>query len=676
MPDMPHILHGGDYNPEQWLKWKDEIWPEDMRLAKEAGINTLSVGIFSWSMLEPEEDVFDFSWLDEVMDMMARNGLKAILATPTGARPQWMAEAHPEALRVEKDGVRNMFGGRHNACLSSPYFRRKATQINTLLAERYKDHPALGMWHISNEYGGSGDSACYCPYCQERFRDFLKARYKTLDALNEAYWTTFWSHRYTSWSQVVPPMLHGETSLHGLNLDWHRFTTWQYIDFYRLETEPLKRLTPGIPCTANLMELFYNINYFDFAKELDVVSWDNYPRWRNSDKDIDVAASTAFVHDMFRSMKGGQPFMLMESCPSAPNWHPVAKIYANGAHLSHSLQAIAHGSDTVQYFQFRKSRGSSEKFHGAVVDHEGHGRTRVFREIAETGKQLQKLDPIVGTTVPSKAAILFDWENWWAYDDAQFGHNDAKDYVEMVREYYRPFHDMGIPVDIIDQSMDLSPYRLVITPCLYLLRPGFADRLKAFIAAGGTWLATCINGYVNETDLCYRGGFPGELKETLGIWEEELDSLYPEDYNKITWNGKAYKAWHYCALSHTLDDTVRVEAVYERDFYQGYPAVTRRKAGKGQALYVAARMEEAFLQDYLSALADELHLPRILEGAIPRGLEVTLREDGENEFVFLNNFSGKPVSVDLGEGGTSLLSGDAIAHTVTIPERGVEIYQR
>ena len=194
-------------------------------------------------------------------------------------------------------------------------------------------------------------------------------------------------------------------------------------------------------------------------------------------------------------MKGGQPFMLMESCPSAPNWHPVAKIYANGAHASHSLQAVAHGSDTVQYFQFRKSRGSSEKFHGAVVDHEGHGRTRIFREIAETGELLGKLDPIVGTTVPAKAAILFDWENWWAYDDAQFGHNDAKDYVEMVREYYRPFHDMGIPVDIIDQSMDLTPYRLVITPYLYLLRPGFADKLKAFVRSGGTWLATCINGY-------------------------------------------------------------------------------------------------------------------------------------------------------------------------------------
>ena len=314
--DMPHILHGADYNPEQWIKWKDEIWPQDMRLAKKAGINILSIGIFSWSMLEPEEDVFDFSWLDEVMDMLAENGIKADLATPSGAKPAWMGKNHPETLRVERNGVRNEFGGRHNACLSSPYFRRKVTQINTLLAERYKDHPALGMWHISNEYGGSGDSSCYCPYCRAAFREFLKKKYGSLDALNEAYWTTFWSHRFTDWEQINPPMPAGDTNLHGLNLDWHRFTTWQYIDFYRLETEPLKRITPDKKCTANLMNLFWPINYFELARELDVVSWDNYPLWRNSEKDYEVAQNTAFLHDLYLSLKQGQPFMLMESCPS------------------------------------------------------------------------------------------------------------------------------------------------------------------------------------------------------------------------------------------------------------------------------------------------------------------------------------------------------------------------
>ena len=698
IPEVTHILHGADYNPEQWIKMKDTVWKEDMRLAKEAGVNILSIGIFSWSMLEPEEGIYDFSWLDEVMDMLAANGIKADLATPSGARPVWMAKEHPEVLRVEKNGVRNIFGGRHNACLSSPYFRRKVTEINTRLAERYKDHPALGMWHISNEYGGSGDSSCYCPYCRGKFREFLKEKYGTLEALNDAYWTTFWSHRYTDWEQIDPPMDMGETTLHALKLDWHRFTTWQYIDFFKLETEPIRRITPDRKCTANFMNLFWPINYFDFAKELDMVSWDNYPLWRNDEKDYDVAMKAAFMHDMFRSLKR-RPFMLMESCPSAVNWQPVSKIHAPGAHLSHSLQAVAHGSDTVQYFQFRKSRGSSEKFHGAIVDHEGHGRTRIFREICETGKALGRLDEVVGTTVPAKAALLFDWENWWAYQDAQFAHNDQKDYDEIVREYFRPLWEMGIPVDIVDEKSDLNGYDLLITPLMYMIREGFDEKIRRFVAAGGTWLTTCITGYVNETDLCYLEGFPGPLKDVLGIWEEELDSLYPEDENALTWQGKTYRAWHYCGLSHILEPTdemiqegakirkgspateetiyekASVEAVYEKDFYAGYPAITRHPYGKGQALYVAARMESAFYRDFLDNLVGELGLARVLP-EIPYGVEATVRTDGKTEYVFLNNYLPREVEVKIGEGGESLLSGQRIGGEIRLPAKGVEVFRR
>lgn len=679
--DMPHILHGADYNPEQWIKWKDEIWPQDMRLAKKAGINILSIGIFSWSMLEPEEDVFDFSWLDEVMDMLAENGIKADLATPSGAKPAWMGKNHPETLRVERNGVRNEFGGRHNACLSSPYFRRKVTQINTLLAERYKDHPALGMWHISNEYGGSGDSSCYCPYCRAAFREFLKKKYGSLDALNEAYWTTFWSHRFTDWEQINPPMPAGDTNLHGLNLDWHRFTTWQYIDFYRLETEPLKRITPDKKCTANLMNLFWPINYFELARELDVVSWDNYPLWRNSEKDYEVAQNTAFLHDLYRSLKQGQPFMLMESCPSAVNWQPVSKIHAPGAHLSHSMQAVAHGSDTVQYFQFRKSRGSSEKFHGAVVDHEGQGRTRIYGEIVQTGEALSRLDEVVGTTVPARVAILFDWENWWAYTDAQFAHNDNKAYDEIVREYYRPFAEMGIPVDIVDETCSLEGYDLLITPLMYMIRDGFDEKIRRFTQQGGTWLTTCITGYVNDTDLCFLGGFPGPLKDVLGLWEEELDALYPEDENCIKWRDKSYRGFYYCGLSHVLpaDEALgqeaSVEARYGKDFYAGYPAITRHQAGQGQAIYVAARMEPEFYRDFLGALADELKLRRVLP-EIPYGVEVTSRTDGEKEYVFLNNYLPREAQVSIGEGGLNLLSGKEISGQVNLPAKGILIYQR
>ncbi|MDR2922028.1 MAG: beta-galactosidase, partial [Treponema sp.] len=473
--NVPHFLHGGDYNPDQWIRQKDKIWKEDMRLAKLAGINTLSVGIFSWAALEPQEGKYSFGWLDEVMDMLAENAITAVLATPTGARPAWMSKKYPEVLRVNRDRSKNLHGTRHNHCLTSPVYREKTTAINTALAERYKNHPALGVWHVSNEYGGE----CHCPLCQERFRAYLKARYQTLDALNEAWWSYFWAHTITDWSQIESPSPLGEICVHGLNLDWMRFTTEQFVDFYLTETKPLKAITPNVPCTTNLMGIYDGIDYFRLARALDVVSWDNYPQWTGTDKDISIAVDAAFAHDLTRSFKG-KPFMLMESSPSATNWRPVAKLHRPNMHMLQSMQAVAHGSDTVQYFQFRKGRGSSEKLHGAVVDHEGSENTRVFRDVAEVGKRLAGMDAVLGTATPSEAAVVFDWQNRWALEDAQGFLHKKTAYYAAVKAHYRAFWQKGVPVDIIDSSLIVQPggldkYRLIVAPMLYMLRPGVAE---------------------------------------------------------------------------------------------------------------------------------------------------------------------------------------------------------
>lgn len=666
IPKFPHILHGGDYNPDQWRAAK-EIWLEDMRLAGLAHINSLTVGIFSWAALEPEEGRFDFSWLDEVMDLLAKNGIAAVLATPSGARPAWMSFKYPEVLRVNEDRRRILHGGRHNHCYTSPVYRDKVRKINTALAERYKNHPALAVWHLSNEYGGE----CHCELCQEAFRNWLKLRYGSLDELNSAWWTAFWSHTYTGWSQIESPSQIGETSVHGLVLDWKRFVTEQTLDFMKAEMEPLKRLTPDVPCTTNMMGLYDGLNYYRLSEALDIASWDNYPTWRSDEGDSDIALLTSMVHDMNRRLKDGRPFMLMESSPSTTNWQPVGKLRRPGLHELQSLQAIAHGSDTVQYFQFRKSRGSAEKFHGAVVDHVGTEHTRVFREVAGTGRTLEKLDSVVGTAKPSDVAIIYDVENRWALDMCQ-GFKSKKNYVETLKEHYAPFWKAGISVDIIDSTKELSDYKLVIAPMLYMLRPGIAEKIETFVKNGGTFAATYMTGYVDEHDLCFLGGFPGPLGHVLGIWCEEIDGLFEEERRSVEWNGAKYQARDFCEIVHPKG--AQTIATYCEDFYAGSPAATVNRFGKGEAYFIAARLDEQFQEDFFGMLVRKLGIGGAVKGVLPAGCTAQVRTDGENNYVFVMNFTPDRKSVDIGIGGKSLVSGADVSGTIELPPWGCDVY--
>ena len=672
-PRFPHMLHGGDYNPEQW---PEEVWAQDMRLLKLAHCNAMSVGIFSWVRLEPAEGQFDFGWLDRIMDMLAENGARAVLATPSGARPAWLAAKYPEVLRVRPDRGRNLYGRRHNHCLTSPVYREKTGLINRKLAERYKDHPALLVWHISNEYSGD----CHCDLCRAAFRSWLQLKYPSLDALNQAWWTAFWSHTYTAWEQIDPPSPIGETSVHGLNLDWKRWVTDQTVDFMLNEIAPLRELTPNVPVTTNLMGTFPGLNYWRLAPHLDVVSWDSYPLWHRGD-DVALASEIAFVHDLNRSLKGGRPFMLMESVPSATNWQPAAKLKRPGMHVLSSLQAVAHGSDTVQYFQWRKSRGSSEKFHGAVVDHVGHEHTRVFGDVADVGAKLERLDAVVGTTVRPGVALVYDWENMWAMNDAQGPRRGDKGYLDDCKQHYLPFWRRGIPVDIIDADQDLSRYNLVVAPMLYMVRPGVAERIEAVVKAGGTFVATYWSGIVDENDRVTGDGFPGPLRGVLGIWAEEIDALYegdensvlPAEGNALGLSG-AYAARELCDLIHA--ESAEVLATYGDDFYAGRPALTCNRFGRGRAYYIASRNDARFLDDFYGALGAELDLLRSLDVDLPAGVSAQLRTDGERRFVFVMNFNAAPARVELGDGAyTDLLTGAAVRGALEMARYGVAVLE-
>lgn len=673
-PRVKGLLHGGDYNPDQWLDSPDVI-DEDFRLMELAHANTFSVNIFGWSAIEPEEGVYRFEWLDRIMDRIAERGGHAILATPSGARPAWLSEKYPEVLRVGANRVRNLHGQRHNHCYTSPVYRQKTARLNRMLAERYKDHPALILWHVSNEYGGE----CHCDLCQEAFRNWLKQQYDhDLAKLNHAWWTGFWSHTFSEWSQIESPAPHGEDQVHGLNLDWKRFVTSQTIDFYNNEVKPLKEITPDIEVTTNFMGSYplmkpdTGLNYEEFAKAVDVVSWDSYPAWHNDwQSTASLAKDVAFVNDLYRSLKDGRPFLIMESTPSQVNWHEINKAKRAGMHKLSTVQSVAHGSDSILYFQWRKSRGSSEKFHGAVIDHVGHEHTRVFADVAEVGELLGKLPEISGTTVKAEVAIMFDWETEWALADAQgFGKN--KKYIDTCQEHYRVFWEAGIPVDVITPDKPVNTYKLVIAPMLYMIREGFAEKMERYAEQGGTFVTTYMSGIVDRHDLVFSGGFPGPLKPLLGIWAEEVDSLYPKEVRHfVTSEGVRYQSHDYCELIHAVD--AEVLARFDSDFYEGQPAVTVNRRGAGQAYYIASRNEARFHDDFYARLMKELNMAPPHAIQFPKGVSVQARTDGETDYIFVMNFTEERQTVKLDQDYRNLDSGHSIHGNVELQPYGILI---
>ena len=492
--NIDKFIYGGDYNPEQWLD-RPDILKQDLLLMKKAHINTVTLGVFSWSTLEPIKDCFNFTWLIDIIDKLYDNGIQVILATPSGARPRWLAETYPEVLRVREDRTRQLYGERHNHCYTSPAYRERVRIINQKLAKTFRNHPGVILWHISNEYRGE----CHCPLCQEAFRNWLKNKYKDIDSLNRAWWTTFWSHTYNSFHQIESPSSIGDHGLHGLNLDWKRFVTDQTVDFMCEEIHALRDGGATQPVTTNFMDDYKGLNYYNLAKHIDYVSWDSYPTW-NKEDEIRTAYNTALQHDLMRSMKQ-KPFLLMESCPSSPNWQAISKLKKPGLLQSASLQAIAHGSDSVQYFQIRQSRGSFEKFHGAVIDHYGGSDTRVFNEVTETGASLIELKQVIGSKVDSSAAIIYDMENRWAMEDAKGPRNEGLFYHESVLKSYQALRKAALNVDIINMEQSLDSYKLVVAPMLYMFRSGIETKLRTFVENGGILIMTYWSGI--ETKRIY-----------------------------------------------------------------------------------------------------------------------------------------------------------------------------
>lgn len=664
------FIYGGDYNPEQWLD-RPDILEKDIVLMKKARINTVTLGVFSWSILEPEEDHYHFQWLIDTINRLYENGIQVILATPSGARPRWLAEKYPEVLRVREDRVRYHYGERHNHCYTSPVYREKVRKINRKLAETFRNHPAVIMWHISNEYRDE----CHCPLCQKAFRVWLKKKYHTIDALNHAWWTTFWSHTYNSFDQIESPSSIGDKGLHGLNLDWKRFVTEQTTDFMCHEITALRDAGAMQPTVVNFMDDYKGLNYYRLAQHVDYISWDSYPAW-HKDSDIHTAYDTAFQHDLMRSMKQ-QPFLLMESCPASPNWQKVSKAKHPGLLMNASLQAIAHGSDSAQFFQIRASRGSFEKFHGAVIDHYGGDDTRIFREVTDTGIALQTLTAadVPASSVHAPAAVLYDMESRWAMEDAKGPRNEGLFYHEAALKSYQAFRKNGLNTDIINMDQDLTGYQIIAAPMLYMFRSGIEQKLRTFVQNGGILIMTYWSGIVNETDLCHLGGTPHHLIDVLGIRSEEIDGLYDNQCNHMVPASNNFMTLPATYLCTHLCDLVQLKGAvplmqYADNFYAGYPALTVHKYGDGLAFYLCADAEDTFYYDFYRQIIQEQELPVIMDH-IPEGIEVSSRSSGRQEFIFAQNYTDSPIPFTL-PGHAQILFGK---YDGTIKEYSTLIYQ-
>lgn len=665
-PGFPHMIHGADYNPEQW---ESAIWDRDMELMQQANCNEMTVGIFAWSTLEPREGEYDFSLLDTIIEKIGAAGGKVILATPSGARPRWLAERYPEVLRVDPQGNREHIRGRHNHCFTSPVYREKVRAINEKLAQRYGSNPTVIAWHISNEYSGE----CHCPLCADAFRNYLKEKFNgDIGALNRAYWTTFWSHTYDSFDQIEPPGALTETGIQGLNLDWRRFITQQTISFIENEIAPIRTHCPELPVTTNMMYEFTDLDYHKVTKVLDFASWDAYPEWHNGDDTV-IAQRAAFWHDVYRSLKQ-KPFLLMESTPSLVNWKPYNKPKAPGLDTLSSLQAVFHGSDSVQYFQWRKSRGSSEKLHGAVVGHDGTADTRVFQSVRRTGEVLKKIDTVSGSLTDAPVALILDWENLWALADCQGYAQADKKYFETLYSYHRVFWKKGINCDIVAPDADLQGYKLVVAPMLYLVSQATADNLRQYVAQGGTLYGTYMTGTVDENDLCHLGGIPGcGLKDVFGITAEEIDTLYPGEERHTQLSGQPHRLVDYC-------ETLRIQGAqvvcsYEDGYYQGTPAVTCHSFGAGNAIYQACRDDGSLKTSLLETWLDKLHIHSEVMGELPHGVTCHSRTDGQFTYVFLENYLDQAApAVTLRQPMTNLLTGETEV-SCALPSYGYGIYQ-
>lgn len=672
-PMFDHFLFGGDWNPEQW---PEDTWEHDLDMLEDAHINEVTINVFSWALLQPAEDRYDFSMLDKIVALLVKHDFNIVMATGTAALPGWMVRLHPETIRTEQNGTRHVFGGRHNFCPTSPYFRKASRALAAHVAERYAGTSGLVAWHVCNEYGGGG-GLCYCDHCAEAFRTWLKNKYGTVEALNKAWCANFWSHTIYDWGDVVPPVSYGDgisdakCVVSGLQMDYRRFQNQAQLACYTNERDAIRAYDAATPITTNLMGTFKDLDYFEWAKEMDVVSWDNYPG-------MDTPPSfTAMCHDLMRGIGGNKPFMLMEQTPNQQNWFPFCKVKRPGEVRKLSWQAVSHGADTVQFFQMKQSIGGCERFHGAVIAHDGTEQSRVFKETAALGGELDRIGKrIMGSEIRAKVAIMFDWQSYWSLEGC-VGPTAGFSYPNEVHRFYRAFWRRNVPVDIIESTTPLDKlkqYDLVVAPALITVLPGVAETLESYVSEGGSFMTGYMAGIHDEHDLVVPGGYPGKLRDLMGVWVEEIDALAPDETIEVHGDAVDAKGEIVASIIHR-EGARRLAAYGGGEFYAGHSALTVNTYGKGKAYFVGTPLDETGMSAFMAPIIKELGL-KPLDTPEDVSLSVRYGDDGVRYAFLINNSeSDKRLCLDELNGGVELLTGHVVDGPVELKPYGVNVIE-
>lgn len=664
----PFVLYGGDYNPEQW---DDATIEQDMQLFKRAGINLVTLPVFAWAKIEPREGEYHFEWLDKILKKLWENKIYVIMATPTTAQPAWLSKNYPEVLPVDIAGRKRTHGMRVFFCVNSEKYRERAAAIATEMAKRYHTYPGLVGWHVANEYG----TYCYCENCQKQFRIWLEKRYGTIEHLNDKWNTAFWGRVVYDFDEIMlPTELNDDYRFNpAIQLDYMRFVTDSTLECYLNEADILKKYTPDLPVFSNISGFIKKLNQFKMVEHMDSAAWDNYPGPR------DERSLPALKHDIMRALKDGESYIIAEQSPNQQNWQPYNKLKRPGEVRTIAYQGLARGADACLFFQMRQSVGGQEKFHGAVISHAGTDDTRIYREIAELGQELQKLgDTFLEGKIDAKAAFLFDWDSWWALELTS-GPTKDMDYLAQVHKYYKAFYEKNIPVDIIKVTADLSKYKIVVAPLLYMMKPGVAEKIQQFTAEGGTFLATYMTGVADENDRCIFGAAPGELSETLGLWVEETDAMFPDEQNSILVNVNSlplqekYTSGFLCDVIRPT--TAKTLAVYGHDFYKGVACVTVNEVGKGKAYYLGCEPDDAFLSDFVGCICEEQGLAPLFETG--GEIELSTRTGKDGDVTFAINHGTKTGWVNLGtQQYKNLLKDELLSGKCEIGGRDVMIIRK